>query len=922
MKANANTVRCGNLGAAYKEQTHMLTTLIAIATLHGVVDRTQVDGIAAPNRFQYSRIVMGVRADITLYADDSEVAKHHAELAFERLERIESELSDYRVDSAVSRLNAMPRVHVDVPADLLDVMRVAERVRLETQGAYSPYLGSLTSLWRSSRDSARLPTSEELVKAGLGEIAVLENHPWVEQQADKAVTRLMPESLRIDLGGIGKGFAAHEAVKTLAAVGSARCMVAIAGDIALGDPPPDAPGWVIAVGSEGHAKADVMLLHNICVSTSGDAAQFVDIGGARYSHIIDPATGLGCTNPWESTVIANDGAIADALATALCVKGPRGMAHLSAFPSAAALVQDRSADWNRYTTANFPSLYRIGMTEIQGRDPLDMRLEWFRHARFGMFIHWGLYSIPAGYWDGKRVDGIGEWIMHNGGIPADEYERLAPKFNPVNFDASEWMGLAQEAGMKYFVITSKHHDGFCLFDSVHTAYDIKDATPFRKDIMAELAGAARRRGLRVGWYHSIMDWHHPDAKGERFSAYEQVLKAQVSELLTNYGPIDLMWFDGEWIGEWNNTRGRELYNLCRTLQPNVLINNRVGKSRQGMAGLSSGVEILGDFGTPEQEVPAGVVLDQAWESCMTMNDTWGFRSDDHNFKSGKQLIRTLIETVSKGGNFLLNIGPTADGRIPEQSISRLKEIGRWMRLNGESIYGKTAAPLPQQDFGRCTFGDGALYLHLYDLPREQKAHQVTLKGGRAVFSGAEFLADARIKIHMVECSDGLHLQFDGWPADDAATVVKLSMKDRHSALLAEQTAFRQTAPEFDLSSRNAKVHGGAARYESDKDCIGYWTVAADYLTWNPVFTTSGSYKVILEYACEPASEGSEIELSNGSDVIKWRVSRTEGWTSFRTTEIGRIRIVAGGFPVSLRAKSKPGLAVMNLKSVRFVPVDD
>jgi len=807
----------------------MLTTLIAIATLFGNIDRTQIDAPDNTTRFQYSRIVMGVRADITLYAPDSQLAKANAERAFDRLEQIESVLSDYRVDSAVSRINAQPRLDVEVPEELQRVMSIAEHVRVATDGTFSPYLGSLTTLWRRSRESGQLPTPAELETAGLGVNPDATTLAWVPQIGAKSSTRLLPKTLRIDLGGIGKGYAAHEAVKTLASRGSNRCMVAIAGDIALGDPPPNATGWSIATDTAASSDGSVLLLHNTCVSTSGDA-------------------------------VHDDGAIADALATALCVKGPRGLEYVPSFPNAAATVRDRTSPWNRYCSVNFPPSYRVAAQETVRRDELSMRLEWFRQARFGMFIHWGLYSIPAGFWDGKRVDGIGEWIMHNGGISPESYEVLAKKFNPVNFDAAEWMGLAQEAGMKYFVITTKHHDGFCLFDSAQSKYDVIDATPFGRDIMAELAGAARRRGLRVGWYHSIMDWHHPDAKGERFPAYEQVLRNQVSELLTKYGPIDLMWFDGEWISEWNNSRGRALYDLCRSIQPNVLINNRVGKSRQGMAGLSSGGEILGDFGTPEQEVPGSVVLDQAWESCMTMNDTWGFRSDDLHFKSSTQLIRTLIETVSKGGNFLLNVGPTADGRIPEQSIVRLKEIGRWMRQNAEGIYGKTAAPLPEQDFGRCTYGDGALYLHVFNQAERQDRRQLHVQGARGAFERAAFLADPLIPIRITDTADGVLLDFDTWVHDDAATVVKLTLKGQHAPLFAEIPRVRQADSDLVLSSRMATIHGVAAKYESDKDCIGYWTNDADFISWNPVFTKPGMYTVIAEFACDDASRGSEIEI--------------------------------------------------------------
>src|SRR5688572_405704 len=314
----------------------------------------------------------------------------------------------------------------------------------------------------------------------------------------------------------------------------------------------------------------------------------------------------------------------------------------------------------------------------ESKEHRDARMKWWREARFGMFIHWGLYAIPAGEWKGKEVKGIGEWIMNYAKIPVPEYEQLAGQFNPVKFDAKQWVRIAKDAGMKYIVITSKHHDGFCLWDSKVSDYDVM-ATPFKRDILKELADACREEGIKLCFYHSIMDWHHPDAQAPNYPDYnrrkgepnpnwaryrEEYLKPQLKELLTNYGDIGVMWFDGEWVPDWTEEQGKELYAFCRSIQPKLIVNNRVGKARNSMKGMNKYAGAAGDFGTPEQEVPPTGFPGVDWESCMTMNDTWGFKKNDENWKSEKKLIHTLIETASKGGNFLLNVGPTAEGEIP------------------------------------------------------------------------------------------------------------------------------------------------------------------------------------------------------------------------------------------------------------------
>jgi alpha-L-fucosidase len=331
----------------------------------------------------------------------------------------------------------------------------------------------------------------------------------------------------------------------------------------------------------------------------------------------------------------------------------------------------------------------------------DHRMEWWRQAKFGMFIHWGVYSIPAGEWKGKIYPGISEWIMSHANIPIEDYETLPPKFNPVGFDAEEWVKMAKNAGMQYIVITSKHHDGFAIYDSKISDYDIVDSTPYGQDVLKALSDECKKQGIRFCTYYSILDWHHPSQeprkveidedeednwemygmnqmKPDRKEEYRQYMKAQLNEIINQYDP-GVLWFDGGWVDWWTHEDGRDLQKYIRTLKPDIIHNNRIGIRESHNE----------DYGTPEQHIPPGG-LDYDWETCMTMNDSWGYKRSDSNWKPNKVLIFNLIDIASKGGNFLLNVGPTDEGLIPEPSIQRLKEIGKWMKVNGEAIYGTKA----------------------------------------------------------------------------------------------------------------------------------------------------------------------------------------------------------------------------------------
>jgi alpha-L-fucosidase len=407
----------------------------------------------------------------------------------------------------------------------------------------------------------------------------------------------------------------------------------------------------------------------------------------------------------------------------------------------------------------------------ESNEAFDARMEWWRDATFGMFIHWGPYAVPAGVYKGERIEGIGEWIMERAEIPVAEYEEFSRQFNPTQYDPDEWARIASDAGMKYMIITSKHHDGFCLWDSEVSDYDAVDYAAIGKDLLAPLKEACEKHGVKLGFYHSIMDWHHPDAQAPHYPDYntrdkknpnfdryvENYLKPQVKELVEKYDPA-VLWFDGEWIPEWTHEDGLEMYQFVRSLKPDIIVNNRVDKGRQGMQGMNAGdQEYAGDFGTPEQEILEGT-SDFDWESCMTMNDTWGYKSGDDNWKSAETLIHNLIDVTAKGGNYLLNVGPTAEGLIPEASVERLAAMGDWMEVNGEAIYATE---------------------RLSNFKEGESVYYAQSKDGRYIYVFLTAWPGAELSLTNVAPAEGSQVQLLGyaeplsWSRNDEATQIEL-----------------------------------------------------------------------------------------------------------------------------------------------------
>jgi alpha-L-fucosidase len=546
----------------------------------------------------------------------------------------------------------------------------------------------------------------------------------------------------------------------------------------------------------------------------------------------------------------------------------------------------------------------------------DARMKWWREARFGLFIHWGIYSVPAGTWNGKPVDGIGEWIMHNGRIPVADYAQFAARFNPVKFNAEKWVLLARNAGMKYIIITSKHHDGFAMFGSKASAYNVVDATPFHRDPLKELAAACQKHGIKLGFYYSqAQDWHHPGGAsfgghwdpaqdGSMDDYLRKIAMPQVREILSNYGPVAVLWWDTP--AEMTRERAAQFLPLLK-LQPGIITNNRLGV-------------FPGDTETPEQFVPATGFPGRDWETCMTMNDTWGFKSNDHNWKSVESLIRNLVDIASKGGNYLLNVGPTSEGEIPQPSALRLQAIGQWLKVNGEAVYGTSASPFKRLPWGRCTYRPGTLYLHVFDWPADGKL-SIPMSGK---VTRASLLASSGSALSVDQSSQSVVIQLPASPPDPVASVVVAKVEGEVHPVAVDFAAVVSQAPDGSIRLRatEAEIEGETARIESSglNANIGFWTNARDTVHWKANIARPGTFHVDVVQACAAGTGGTAYTVKIGDQSLAGTVVTTGDWRTYKTVRLGTIKIERPGtITVQVIPAALKGYAVMNLRSLELRP---
>jgi alpha-L-fucosidase len=554
------------------------------------------------------------------------------------------------------------------------------------------------------------------------------------------------------------------------------------------------------------------------------------------------------------------------------------------------------------------------------KEQRDERMQWFREAKFGMFIHWGVYAVPAGTYQGQKVARLGEQIMAHGKIPMADYQAFAKEFNPIKYDPEAWVRLAQAAGMKYIVITAKHHDGFALFDSKVSKWDMVDATPYGRDLIAPLAAACKKYGMKFGVYYShARDWNQggsckgnwagsaggkwDPAQEENMDEYiKKIAVPQVKELLSNYGPISMFWWDTP--SSMNKERASVLLETLK-LQPGIIYNDRLGGGFKG------------DTSTPEQHIP-GAGFSGDWESCMTMNDTWGYKSYDQNWKSTEVLIRNLVDIASKGGNYLLNVGPTAEGVIPEPSVERLKAIGDWMKVNGESIYGTKASPCSRPDFGRITQresgGNTTVYLHVFKWPGN---NQLFVPVNNSVKS-CYLLADNKRTFEVAKTEKGITVQLTGTAPDPICSVVVLNLSGPTSVTAANQITQNKDGVIL-LEAQKATINnalGTKVEVKSEIDAIGGWIRSNVSVEWVFNVDKPGTFTVTAETA---SNKESAFVVSMGEQSLKTKIPAHGKDTDFAPVEIGTFVVKKAGEQKITFQPDKESWNPVNLRSVTMTP---
>ena len=550
------------------------------------------------------------------------------------------------------------------------------------------------------------------------------------------------------------------------------------------------------------------------------------------------------------------------------------------------------------------------------------RAVWFRASKYAMFIHTRLYSEAAGVWNGRNWHGIAEWIMRRAKIPVCEYEKLAARFNPSDFNAEEIAKLAKDAGMRYIVITAKHHEGFAMFKSAASKFNIVDASPFKRDPIAELAVACKKHGLGLGFYYSqYLDWHEKDAGGNdwEFSEprnFEHYMSTkalpQIKELLTNYGSVALIWFDTP--GSITREASQSLYDLIHKLQPECLVNSRIGN---GLGDYSS----LGD-----QEVPL-VVPDSLWETVDTHNDTWAYSRHDHHWKSPYEIISRLVRVASLGGTYMLNVGPSGKGIIPTESATILRLAGKWLKTHAKAIYGCQRSPVPLQAWGVVTMQPQTMYLHVLEWPKNGKLiiPGVKLKSPEAtVFTTGE-------KLQLSQEKGMLTVKIPQVAPVSPVTVICLKFSGNLSVTGTGNILHPGLANSFEAPFAEITDCKKGKRRWMEK--FGDWHHTdvienisnGSLITWQ--FNALGSElcNVVLEYDCLPAADGSELEFSLGDASWFFPVQATGNGHSNRTRlrreTLGAVQIPkAGAYSLAIKGTDIKGTNEFIIKRVILEPV--
>lgn len=566
----------------------------------------------------------------------------------------------------------------------------------------------------------------------------------------------------------------------------------------------------------------------------------------------------------------------------------------------------------------------------------EQRIAWWREARFGMFVHWGIYSLPAGEWKGHKVNGYAEHLMRKEKISRSEYLELAHQFNPVNFNAEEWISAASKAGMRYFIITAKHHDGFAMYDSKVSDFNIMQQSPFGRDPMAELAAACKKYGIKFGFYYShAFDWEHPDAPGNDweyknpggdlnlygganwYDVHPELLpkavkyvneKAipQIRELITKYHP-DILWFDTpQKLPLSENIR---ILKAIRETDPNVVVNGRLARSANYM---------FGDYKNTSDRPAEFFPVDGDWEGIPTTNESYGYHKYDSSHKPASFFIRLLANSASRGGNILMNIGPMGNGAMDPKDLNILKGIGNWMSVNCESIYGTAKSPLAIQSWGVCTQKGNKLFLHVFQWPKNGK---LIVGGLKSKVKNAYLLADPVKQKLLFTRINSLDLNVK-IPVNAPDTVNTVIVLETEGQIMTDSVRLLSACSTDRLLAFDAVLQGKGFRFGDGKAKRFYvegWKMKDQKVSWRYRLNEPVKYKAILKYTGSEQSEGT-FNLLSGNKILKVGKILPQKEGEVFAIDLGLITMSKGIHTLSLEPLEVTKNELMKLLEVDLIPV--